>query len=135
MRRGLHRLGLLMITAGLGMLRWAGLVYAGQDPFAAIANKRAQRALGQQFEHRVEAYRAAPQARCDIDKLRRGDSVTLQMPYATFTHRVTSRRIVLATFLQALDSRGRDVTMAMLPSTVGLSVPGEWSLSAGTAIA
>jgi sortase A len=249
-----------MIIAGLGMLAWAGLVYAWQGPFTAIANKRAQRALGQQFEHRVEAYRASPQVEAprpaslprlaarfrggvklgdavgrltiprlglrvfvvygtdtaslkrgpaidprttlpgagelvyiaghrttygapfsDIDKLRRGDNVTLQLPYATFTYRVTSRRIVPATFLQALDSRGReeialqacwprffashriivyakpiaagvprrsataeattrsarglDVTMAMLASTVGLSVPGEWSLSAGIAIA
>ena len=187
MRRGLHRVGLLLIFAGLGILAWAGLVYAWQDPFTAIANKRAQRALGQQFESRVEAYRAPPDAQpakspslprlaarflgglergdavgrlliprlglrvyvvygtdpgslkrgpgidprtavpgsgqlvyvaghrttygapfSDIDKLRPGDSVTLQMPYATFTYRVTGRRIVRATFLQALESRGRE---------------------------
>jgi sortase (surface protein transpeptidase) len=30
------------------------------------------------------------------------------MPYATFTYRVTGRRIVPATFLQALESRGRE---------------------------
>ena len=44
----------------------------------------------------------------DIDQLRRGDSVILQMPYATFTYRVTGRRIVPATFLKALESRGRE---------------------------
>ena len=187
MRRGLHRVGLLLIFAGLGMLAWAGLVYVWQDPFTAIANKRAQRALGQQFERRVAVYRAPPGAQAartpslprlaarflggveegdavgrlliprlglrvyvvygtdaaslkrgpgidprtalpgkgelvyvaghrttygapfsDIDKLQRGDSVTLQMPYATFTYRVTGRRIVRATFLQALESRGRE---------------------------
>lgn len=44
----------------------------------------------------------------DIDQLRRGNVVTLEMPYGTFTYRVTGRRIVPATFLQALESRGRE---------------------------
>lgn len=187
MKRGLRRFGLLLIVVGLGMLSWAGLVYVWQDPFTAIANKRAQRALSQQFEQRVEAYRAPPEAQparssslprlaarflggvergdavgrlliprlgvrvyvvygtdaaslkrgpgidartalpgrgelvyvaghrttygapfSDIDKLRPSDSVVLQMPYATFTYRVTGRRIVQATFLKALESRGRE---------------------------
>lgn len=187
MKRSLHRFGALLIVAGLGLLAWAGIVYVWEDPFTAIENRRAQRALGQQLERRVEAYRARPQAPSagspsltrlaanfrsgvkwgdavghltvprlnlriylvygtdtaslkrgpgidprtafpgrgelvyvaghrttygapfsDIDKLRRGDSVKLQMPYATFTYRVTGRRIVQATFLKALESRGRE---------------------------
>jgi sortase A len=187
MRRGFLRVGLLLIIAGLGLLTWAGGVYLWEDPFTAIANKRTQHALGQQFEQRVEAHRALPEVQAtrspslprlaarflggvdrgdavgrlliprlglrvyvvygtdaaslkrgpgidprtalpgsgqlayvaghrttygapfsDIDKLRRGDSVTLQMPYATFSYRVTGRRIVRATFLEALQSRGRE---------------------------
>ena len=183
----MRRVGLLLILAGLGMLGWAGLVYVWQDPFTAIANKRAQGALGEEFVQRAEAYRAARPAQAatttslrrfaaryraglqrgdavgrltiprlglrvyvvygtdaaslkrgpgidsrtsfpgmgelvyvaghrttygapfsDIDQLERGNSVTLQMPYATFRYRVTGRRIVPASFVQALESRGRE---------------------------
>jgi len=40
----------------------------------------------------------------EIDRLRKGDRVTLEMPYATFVYRVTGYRIVPATDLAALRS-------------------------------
>ncbi len=43
-----------------------------------------------------------------IDKLKRGDRVTVQLPYARFEYAVTGRRIVPATYVQALESRGRE---------------------------
>ena len=48
----------------------------------------------------------APFAR--IDALRRGDRVTLELPYGTFEYAVTSRRIVPATALGVLRSRNRE---------------------------
>jgi sortase A len=45
----------------------------------------------------------------DIDKMRRGDSVTLKMPYATFTYAVTGHSIVNADDLSVLKSHGREV--------------------------
>ena len=44
----------------------------------------------------------------DIDKLERGDRVTLQTPYTTVTYGVTTRRIVDDTYMKALESRGRE---------------------------
>jgi sortase A len=44
----------------------------------------------------------------DIDDLKRGDRVSFELPYGTFEYAVTGRRIVPATFVQALRSRGRD---------------------------
>lgn len=44
----------------------------------------------------------------DIDRLQRGDSVTVELPYATFEYAVTTRRIVAANYLKALESRGRE---------------------------
>ena len=44
----------------------------------------------------------------EIDRLRRGDVVTLEMPYGTFVYRVTGHRIVRATELSVLRSRGRE---------------------------
>lgn len=44
----------------------------------------------------------------DVDQLRRGNTLTMEMPYAPFTDRVTGRRIVPATFLKALESRGSE---------------------------
>lgn len=44
----------------------------------------------------------------DIDKLKTGDALTLRVPYATFTYRVTGRRIVAATYMEAVNSRGRE---------------------------
>jgi sortase A len=43
-----------------------------------------------------------------IDSLRKGDSVTLRMPYATFTYAVTGHRIVPADDLAVLRSHGRE---------------------------
>jgi sortase A len=43
-----------------------------------------------------------------IDRLERGDRVVLELPYATFEYAVTGRRIVPATYIQALRSRGRE---------------------------
>jgi sortase A len=44
-----------------------------------------------------------------IDHLRTGDPVTVELPYATFEYRITVRRIVRATDLAMLKSRGREV--------------------------
>jgi sortase A len=44
----------------------------------------------------------------DIDDLRPGDQVTLELPYATFTYRIARHRIVRADYIQALNSRGRE---------------------------
>ncbi len=43
-----------------------------------------------------------------IDRLERGDKVSLELPYATFEYTVTGRKIVPADYLQALESRGRE---------------------------
>jgi sortase A len=43
-----------------------------------------------------------------IDRLQRGDRVMFELPYATFEYAVTGRRIVPATYIQALRSRGRE---------------------------
>ena len=45
----------------------------------------------------------------DIDELRRGDRVTLRVPYATFVYRVTGHVIVPATDIDRLRSQGREV--------------------------
>ena len=44
-----------------------------------------------------------------IDQLRKGDRITIEMPYATFVYRVTGHRIVTATDLSVLTSRHREV--------------------------
>jgi sortase A len=44
-----------------------------------------------------------------IERLRSGDSVTLEVPYATFRYRVFRHRIVDANNLSVLSSHGRDV--------------------------
>jgi sortase A len=41
-----------------------------------------------------------------IDQLRKGDRITLRMPYATFAYSITGHRIVAATDLSVLKSRG-----------------------------
>jgi sortase A len=45
----------------------------------------------------------------DIESFRRGDSVTLEMPYATFQYRVTTHKIVSATDLSQLKSHHREI--------------------------
>jgi sortase A len=44
-----------------------------------------------------------------IDKLRAGDSVTLEVPYGTFQYRITGHTIVPANDLAVLKSHGREV--------------------------
>ena len=44
-----------------------------------------------------------------IDRLRPGDPVTVELPYATFEYRISSTRIVPATDLASLKSHGREV--------------------------
>ena len=44
-----------------------------------------------------------------IDKIRKGDSVTLEVPYGTFRYRVFMHRIVDANDLAVLHSHGREV--------------------------
>jgi sortase A len=44
-----------------------------------------------------------------IDSLRRGDPVTIELPYGTFKYRITGHRIVRADDLAVLKSRGREV--------------------------
>lgn len=43
-----------------------------------------------------------------IDELRKGDRITIEMPYATFVYEVTGHRIVPANDLAVLASRGRE---------------------------
>jgi sortase A len=50
---------------------------------------------------------AAPFSR--IDRLRRGDTVIVEMPYGTFRYRVTGHRIVKSTDVSVLRSRHREV--------------------------
>jgi sortase A len=44
----------------------------------------------------------------DINLLRRGDTISIAMPYGTFRYVVTGHRIVLATAVQVLDSHGHE---------------------------
>ena len=46
-----------------------------------------------------------------IDSLRRGDRVTLELPYATFVYRVVRHRIVPSNDLSVLESHGREVVI------------------------
>jgi sortase A len=43
-----------------------------------------------------------------IDRLRKGDRITIEMPYATFVYRVTGYRIVPAADLSVLRSKGHE---------------------------
>jgi sortase A len=46
-----------------------------------------------------------------IDSLRRGDRVTLEMPYATFVYRIVRHRIVPSDDLSVLESHGHEVVI------------------------
>jgi sortase A len=46
-----------------------------------------------------------------IDSLRRGDRVTLELPYATFVYRILRHRIVKSDDLSVLRSHGREVVV------------------------
>jgi sortase A len=45
----------------------------------------------------------------DIDQMRKGDRITLELPYATFVYKVTGYRIVPADDLAVLRSRGHEL--------------------------
>jgi sortase A len=201
-----RRLGTLLIVAGLGLLGYAGLVWAWQDPATGLYTRWQQRQLADDFDRRVEEYRetapapAAPEpeawatrvrrdagryravsGRGDaigrlriprlgvnmllvngtdssslkkgpgryagtesdlggdasnpppafmpgegelvyvaghrttyqapfsrIERLRRGDTVTIELPYALFEYRITGHRIVPSDRLQVLVSKGHE---------------------------
>jgi sortase A len=44
-----------------------------------------------------------------IDELRKGDRITIEMPYATFVYRVTGHRVVAADDLAVLRSQGHEL--------------------------
>jgi sortase A len=44
----------------------------------------------------------------DIDELRRGDTVSLELPYGTFRYRITRHRVVGASDVEVLRTRGRE---------------------------
>ena len=46
-----------------------------------------------------------------IERLRRGDRLTLELPYATFVYRITRHRIVRSTNLSVLKSHDREVVI------------------------
>jgi sortase A len=46
-----------------------------------------------------------------IDSLRRGDRVTLELPYATFVYRITKHRIVRSNDLSVLESHNHEVVI------------------------
>jgi sortase A len=47
----------------------------------------------------------------DIESLRRGDSVTLELPYGTFVYRIVRHRIVKSNDLSVLQSHSREVVI------------------------
>ena len=203
-RRIVRRLGTLLIVAGLGLLGYAGLVWAWQDPATGVYTRWQQRNLADDYDRRVEEFRSTAPAAPDpaawadrvrrdasryrtdsgrgeaigrlriprlgvnmllvngtdsatlkkgpgryagtvrdlggdasnppaafmpgegelvyvaghrttyqapfsrIERLRRGDIVTLELPYARFEYRITGHRIVDADRLQVLRSNGRE---------------------------
>lgn len=72
--------------------RYRGTFMPGEGELVYIAGHRTT--YGAPFSH--------------IDRLERGDEVTLELPYATFEYAVTGRKIVPADYLEALESRGRE---------------------------
>jgi sortase A len=201
-RRIVRSFGTLLIVAGVGLLGYAGLVWAWEDPATGVYTRWQQRELADDYDRRVEDYREAVPAvpdtvdwaalvrrdagryRADsgrgdaigrlriprlglnmllvngtdtstlkkgpgryagterdlggdaanpppafmpgegelvyvaghrttyqapfsrIDRLRRGDAVTLELPYARFEYRITGHRIVDSDRLQVLSSKG-----------------------------
>ncbi len=79
-------------TLKKGPGRYRGTFMPGEGQLVYIAGHRTT--YGAPFSH--------------IDRLERGDKVTLELPYATFEYAVTGRKIVPADYLQALESRGRE---------------------------
>ena len=83
-------------TLKKGPGRYLGSFVPGEGKLVYVAGHRTT--YGAPFSH--------------IDALRRGDRVMLEMPYATFVYVVTGHRIVAATELSVLKSRGRE-TLAL----------------------
>src|SRR4029079_4191812 len=80
-------------TLKKGPGHYLGSAFPGQDALVYIAGHRT-------------TYRA-PFSK--IDQLRKGDRVTLEMPYATFVYRISGSRIVPADDLAVLRSHGHEV--------------------------
>jgi sortase A len=59
MRRLARPLGTLLVIAGLGIVAWAGVTWAWEDPFTALLTKRAQDRLAEEYERRIEAFGGA----------------------------------------------------------------------------
>jgi sortase A len=94
-RIGLHAVVVRGTTAadlrdGPGLL--AGTPLPGQHGTTAIAGHRTT--YGAPFRH--------------LDALRRGDAITLRLPYGSFRYRVRERRIVAPSDLSVLRRAGRD---------------------------
>lgn len=79
-------------TLKKGPGRYLGTFMPGEGELVYIAGHRTT--YGAPFSH--------------IDRLVRGDKVTLELPYATIEYAVTGRKIVPADYVQALESRGRE---------------------------
>jgi sortase A len=190
-----HRLGTLLLVAGLGVLAWAATVYLWKDPFTTAYTAYEQRRLEASLDRQFSSWDARarptkppaptkpapqrddvrPEARRyrlssdegdaiarldvprlgldavvvngtssadlrkgpgrhmetfmpgerelvyiaghrttygaplgDIDRLRTGDRISLQLPYASFEYRVTGHRIVDDNDLSVLESHGRE---------------------------
>ena len=183
-------LGTILVTLGVGLLAWAVVVWAWQDPFTSLYTRWQQHELSQRYDTLAARYRSHvgnaanlaavttqlhAEARAyrrrsrrgepigkiviprldlhmilvngtdhdslrkgpgrdlrtfmpgegelvyvaghrttylapfsHIDSLRKGDRVTLEMPYATFAYVVTGHRIVAADDLAVLRTQGRE---------------------------
>jgi sortase A len=71
----MHRLwrtfGTLLIAAGVGVLLWAFVVWAWQDPFTALYTRWKQNQLAQKYEHLYAAYRTPRTALASLADARR----------------------------------------------------------------
>lgn len=79
-------------TLKRGPGRYLGTAMPGQGELVYIAGHRTT--YGAHFSR--------------IDRLRKGDRVFLELPYATFEYAITGHRIVKATELSVLKSKGRE---------------------------
>src|SRR5438046_842802 len=62
MRRWVRRLGTLLVVAGAGVLAWAVLVWAWQDPFTSLYTRWEQHRLAQSYSRLFDAYRPPHEA-------------------------------------------------------------------------
>lgn len=61
MRRTVRGLGALLAASGIGLLAWAGVTWAWEDPFTALYTKRQQQELARSYQQRAEAFAASGQ--------------------------------------------------------------------------